>query len=342
MKRRKIRNPKPEIRNLPAYFPGACRFPFPVQAPTFMALVVPAGSVRAATGWAFAAVIAANVIWGTSFLLGKIALRDLLPVHVVAGRFLIASAVLLPMAMRRGLRVHRRDLPLFALAAVLMVPVMMLVQYEGLDRTSATSAALIIGTIPVLLALAAVVFGRESLSAKGWLAVAVSTFGAGLMVGVPGPGRTMLGDALVFASAFAAVGWVFVTRRLLQRYGTVTTTAVTAGLGTLFVLPFLLAKGLPEAPVSAASWSAVVGLGVLCTALTYVLWNWGLHRLPTARVAPFVNLEPMVGAVLGLTLLGEPIGPVAVVGGLLILGASIATTTGGHPPEAAADVHAAP
>ena len=68
--------------------------------------------------------------------------------------------------------------------------------------------------------------------------------------------------------------------------------------------------------------SAVVGtlyLGVVITALGYAVWNWCLERLGAARMAAFVNVQPLAGALLGIWWLGEPVTPFLVVGGALIV-----------------------
>lgn len=66
--------------------------------------------------------------------------------------------------------------------------------------------------------------------------------------------------------------------------------------------------------------------GLLATALTTVLWNYGLARVPASQAGVFVNLEPVVGAVLGLALFGDTLGPVALVGGALVRAATVVVT----------------
>jgi drug/metabolite transporter (DMT)-like permease len=60
-------------------------------------------------------------------------------------------------------------------------------------------------------------------------------------------------------------------------------------------------------------------MGVVITALGYAVWNWCLERLGAARVAAFVNLQPLAGALLGVWWLREPVTPFLVSGGLLIV-----------------------
>jgi drug/metabolite transporter (DMT)-like permease len=197
---------------------------------------------------------------------------------------------------------------------------MFLLQFEGLDRTTASSAALLVGVAPPTMAVAGALFEGERPGRATWAAVALSAVGVALLVGGPGEGRTLLGDALVFASMLAAVAWSLHTRRVARRTGVLAATGLQflLGLGWLAPLAGLL-EGPPPVRLSALTWGALAALGVGCTAVTFGLWNWGLQRVEAARAGVFGNLEPVVGAALGVLLLGERLGPLALVGGLLVL-----------------------
>ena len=94
--------------------------------------------------WAFAALAGAGVLWGTSFLLGKLALEGVGPTWLIALRFAMASAVMLPFVRWRRLSMRRRDWMLVAVGAVLAGPVVFVLQFEGLARTPVSSAALLV------------------------------------------------------------------------------------------------------------------------------------------------------------------------------------------------------
>jgi drug/metabolite transporter (DMT)-like permease len=87
------------------------------------------------------------------------------------------------------------------------------------------------------------------------------------------------------------------------------------------------------ATVSHTAWIALAISGLLCTATTTLLWNWGIHHVPASRAGVFLNIEPALGSLLGVRLLGEHLGPFAWVGGGLILSAAVILTTRGHQPE---------
>ena len=89
----------------------------------------------------------------------------------------------------------------------------------------------------------------------------------------------------------------------------------------------------PLAQVSHTAWIALAISGLLCTATTTLLWNWGIHHVPASRAGVFLNIEPALGSWLGVQLLGEHLGPFAWVGGGLILTAAVVLTTLGHQTE---------
>lgn len=291
----------------------------------------PADSTLAGRGLrrrlAVAAFVVAGCIWGAALLFGKLAFTELPVSHVALYRFTIATLVLLPFALVRRSFPSLRDLPHFLLTGFLIVPVTFMLQYTGLAWTSATSASLIIGTLPPMLALAAVWFYGERLTARGWASIGISTLGVALIVGLPGADHSWAGDALVFLSMIVVVAWVLLSKPLIKKYTALVATAYLMLFGTLTMLPVaLLWDGTPRLHMSAGVLASVLALGLACSALTYVLWNWGLNYVSTSHAGIYTNLEPVVGALLGVLFLHETLQPGAVVGGLLVIAGAIAIT----------------
>lgn len=295
--------------------------------------------------WVPYAVLALSAcFWGSGFLFGKIALEELGVGHMLVYRFLFGCAALAPFALRDRTPVRRAHLGLFALTALVGIPVQYIVQFEGLARTTVSHASLMIGTVPLLLAGAAVVFSRERLDRTGWLLLGVSTLGAALIAGSAagsGSGKgdpTLLGDALVVVSVLGGVAWVLLSKRLMGPLGysafVVNAYVVFLGTAMLAVWVFMV-DGPPPVDLSARTWSCLVAPGILTTALGSLLWNWGVSHVPATRAAAFVNIDPVVGTILGVLVLGERLGATAIVGGILILGAALRFTLHEHPAEAA-------
>jgi drug/metabolite transporter (DMT)-like permease len=283
----------------------------------------------------FTALAAAGSLWGTSFILGKWALEELSVAHMIALRFILASAVL-TLAYWRDRKtnrnaVTRRELAMIVVAGVVGVPIQYLVQFEGLAHTTVSHASLMVGMLPVMLAAAAALFAQERLDVIGWSWLAISTVGAALVAlgggNAPGTkGPSLSGDLLVVASLVAGVVWVLLSQRLMQRHSPVATAALVYVVGTIALVAWVVAtSGMPEvSTLSTRAWLSVVTMGVVGTAAATLLWNWGLARVRASQAGVFVNLEPVVGAILGVLLFHDRFGMTSILGGALIVSASVA------------------
>src|SRR5580704_4515897 len=290
----------------------------------------------------------AGTLWGTGFYRGRLALNEMNVEHMVLYRFLFACLGMAPVMLRRRVRLTPGELRIMLLAAFFGIPIQFLLQFHGLALTTVSHASLMVGSMPVLLAAAAALFAAERLDWIGWLALVGSTCGAALIVlgGSRGPTTrgqpSLAGDLLVVASLVTALAWVLLSKKLMETHSppVITAYSILTGATMLAVVvlgPWLLsplthsnAQPLPFAHVSPTAWLALALSGLFCTALTTLLWNWGIHHVPASRAGVFLNIEPALGSYLGVRMLGEHLGPYAWAGGGLIFAAAITLTTRGH------------
>jgi drug/metabolite transporter (DMT)-like permease len=302
----------------------------------------------------------AGCLWGTGFYFGRLALNEMSVESMVLYRFAFASLGMLPVMLfharsqgLQGLRLTVAEVRVLLIASLFGVPIQFLLQFHGLVRTTVSHASLMVGAMPVMLAVAATLFAGEKLDALGWVALCGSTVGAALVT--LGGSRTaaghevptLLGDLMVIVSLFIALAWILLSKKLMETHSPPVVTAYTilagAAMLALWVLgPWLLSplthQNVPPPPfahISATAWIALAISGLLCTATTTLLWNWGIHHVPASRAGVFLNIEPAMGSFLGVELLGEHLGPFAWVGGALILAAAVALTTHRHEPDPA-------
>ena len=281
----------------------------------------------------FAACAMASCFWGCGFFFGKIALAEMSFAHMVLYRFLFAMPALLPLLLTHRPGLNGREWGLLVVASFLGVPVQFLIQFYALSITTVSHAALMVGTMPVILAVGAAVFAHERMDLVGWMALAGSTCGAGLIALGAGSrakgGATLAGDLLVVVSLLIALSWILINKELMERHSHVVVTAYGLAIGTLMLLVWVPVRyGMPPvAGVSVKAWLALAGSGVLCTATTTLLWNWGMTQVPASQAGVLLNMEPLIGSLLGVLVLGERLGPSAWVGGGLILASAITLTT---------------
>lgn len=282
----------------------------------------------------FASCALASSLWGCGFYFGKIALFEMGVGSMVLYRFLFATLALSPLLFTHKPSFNRREWSTLLLCAFLGIPLQFLIQFSGLSLTTVSHASLMVGTMPVFLAVAATLFAHERMDATGWFALAVSTIGAALIAlgarhatGSNSP--TLIGDLLVVVSLIIALGWVLLNKHLMERHSPIVVSAYGTTCGTamlLLIVPFLYGP-LPVHHVSLRAWLALAASGLLCTAATTLLWNWGMTQVPASQAGVLLNMEPLIGSILGVFLLHESLGPSARIGGGLILAAAILITT---------------
>lgn len=290
---------------------------------------LPPGKAHAA---GYTACALAATFWGLGFFFGKIAFVQLSVGHFVLYRFLFACAGILPTL--KSPRFSASEWKLLGIAAFFGVPLQFLVQFFGLKLTTVSHAALMVGTLPVLLATGATLFAHEHLDLKGWIALAGSTAGVALIVISAGDGHmgagNLWGDLLVIASMLISLVWILINQRLMaQGHSPLAVTGWGLMTGTAMLAAWVLLNDGPPPfrAVSVHVWFAVAASGLLCTAASTLLWNWGIHRVPASRAGVFLNIEPALGSILGMTLLGDRLGPGAWAGGVLIIGAAVILTS---------------
>lgn len=284
---------------------------------------------------AFLLLALSGCLWGLGFPLGKVALAEVGVSHMILYRLVFSCLGLAPFLAFRMVRIRRKDWWMFLLTSLIGIPGVYLLQFWGLSKTTVSHAALMVGTLPMLLAVAVVIFTHERLSRVAWIAVWCSALGAVLIVcssrdSVQIGGPTLIGDLAVLLSLFAATGWIMNNKVLLRRYPPLFVTGVIYILGTAMLAAWVLPlDGLPPIHLSTRVWLSLLVQGFAGTSLATMLWNWGLARVPAAEAGVFTNFEPLVGTLLGVTVMGERLGPLALVGGVLILGAAVYLTKSG-------------
>ena len=267
---------------------------------------------------AVAALTAAGLLWGTTVPLSKLALGWLPPGWLTLVRFGLAAAILL-VAARRQLRAAW-SLPVLASGAAGYGGAVLL-QNAGIDRTSVSHAALLIGATPVLVAVIAALWHRAVARPVAWAGFAVSLAGVGLVTGGGGGGATVGGDGLVLASLLLSAVFTVAQDRLLRSRDPVAVTAVQFVGAALAALPFsVVAEGMPAVPGAPGPVLATAGLVAGGTLLPFTLFAFAQSRVAAEVAGAFFNIEPLVGAVAGVVVFGNPAGPGQLIGGAAILG----------------------
>jgi O-acetylserine/cysteine efflux transporter len=274
------------------------------------------------------ALAAAGTLWGLNVPLTKLALGWLGPGWLTVARFLVAAPVL-ALVGRRGVR-DALTLRTLASGAIGFGAVILL-QNAGIQRTSVSHAAMIVGAIPVLVALFAAGLGQTATRPLAWAGHAVALTGIAFVAGAGGHGADPRGDMLVLGSALVSAVFIAIQPRLLTGRDPAAVTAVQfAGGALVALLVAMLTEGVPHGPVAAVPGLALAALALAGTPLPFWLFAFGQARVPAELAGAFLNLEPAVGAAAAWLALSEPAALGQLVGVAAVL-AGIAMSTA--PPS---------
>lgn len=282
---------------------------------------------------AWAILIFSNILFAGSYAVGKIALREVSPIMLNVLRFTIAACFMLPfvVAGRRKLAFPRRMLPKFALLVLMGFVINKLFEYVGLNLTTASDTALLISTESIFTALLSWLILRERFSRMAAFSLVIGFLGVYLIIeqgiiphwdtATGGVSARILGDllvilALVFESSYTVTG-----KSLLDRYPPLLITGASIIGSLVFWLPAggeeVLRAGWPH--LSLAGWLGVLYMAIAVTVIGYFLWFQALTVVEASSAAPFLFIQPLLGALIAILLLGERLTWATLAGGALIL-----------------------
>jgi drug/metabolite transporter (DMT)-like permease len=287
-------------------------------------------------GWALFA--AMSVAWGVPYLFIKIAVDDgLTPGFVAWSRVALGTLVLLPVALKTG---ALRGLPLRWLVAFAVTEISIpfpLIAF-GETRVSSSLAAILIASLPLMVAFLALRFDRsERPTRTRLLGMLIGLTGVAALVGIDIGGTTpeLIGaGAILLATLGYACGPLIVNRQLADAEPLGPVTAAMA-IASLILLPFGVGDLPSEAP-SGEAILAVAVLGLVCSALAFLVFFRLIAEVGPSRATVITYVNPVVALALGVAVLGESVTAGAVAGLLLILAGSWLATDGRVPPGMAA------
>lgn len=269
-------------------------------------------------------VVMAAVMWGTTGTARALAPADAAPVAVGAVRIAIGGAVLVALALVRG-TLSVRWPPLPALAAAAGVALYQIAFFEGVARAGVAIGTIVgIGSAPVFAGVvAAIALGERP--TRRWVAATTLAVAGVVLLSFPAAGGLVpLALVLPLTAGAAYAVYATATKALLPGRDNVAVAALAFGGGALLLLPVLATADL--------SWLArregvvaALELGLVATALAYVLFTGGLARIPVGWGATLSLAEPLTAALLGMLLLGETLsagqwaGAGLVAAGLVVL-----------------------
>lgn len=216
----------------------------------------------------------------------------------------------------------------------------------GVSMTSAVSAGVIMAAIPAVVALMSWVFLKESIGPRIWAAVTCGATGIALLALTRQPaalqareasaatGQMLLGNLLVFGAVLCEAFYAVIGKKLTGAVSPKRISAIINMCGFLLMTPMGLYTALhfDFGAVRGSSWLLLVFYALAASVWTVWLWMTGSKHVPAAHAGVFTVLLPIAAALVGVVVLGEPLGVVQMVAfTIALLGVLLATVRGSQP-----------
>jgi drug/metabolite transporter (DMT)-like permease len=270
---------------------------------------------------AYAAMLFNIIAWGMSWVSVRTVLTELDAGQVGALRYLIASAVMLPVWLYRGRPLpDKSDLGLVTLLGLFGFCLYNLGINFGEKTVDAGTGSLLISFQPILVIVIGVLLRREVVSLVAWIGILISMAGV-IMTAIGGSAGFTLnfGTILILGAALSSAIQTLINKALTKRYHALDVTTWAIWIGTLGLLPF--SHDLPEAwgRLSTNGMLHLIFLGVVPAALCYTLFAWVLTRVPIATAMSSVYAIPVFSLIFGWSMLGEQPTALTLIGGAVTI-----------------------
>ena len=218
----------------------------------------------------------------------------------------------------------------------------------GVSMTSAVSAGVIMAAIPAVVALMSWVFLKETIGPRIWAAVACGAVGIALLAltrhsaaSTADASRMLLGNLLVFGAVLCEAFYAVIGKKLTGAVSPKRISAIINLCGFLLMTPMGLYTALhfDFASVQGASWLLLLFYAMAASVWTVWLWMSGTKNVPAAHAGVFTVLLPVSAALVGVLVLGEPLGAMQVLAFAIALLGVLLATLPGRQTHAAIEPH---
>ena len=269
------------------------------------------------------AILVALTAWAASFSVGKVLLGYIDVLTLSFLRVFVACLLTLPYLIKHYKPIAKGDWLMVIAFAILAMPATLLLQFYGLEYTSASIASLAIGLEAPLTMLWLYILFRQKPVPMNILITVMAIIGLILVVGEPEWGN-IIGVALILLAGAAFALGVIISKDLFDKYGAVYISVWMFAIASVVsgvIWGIFSPVNIMEIPLM--GWYGILYLGVVATLFAQTVWNWGVARVSAVRASQFVAWEPLLGAIMAVYWLDDYWYWGTVVGGLLISGSIV-------------------
>ncbi|HCU08777.1 MAG TPA: EamA family transporter [Clostridiales bacterium] len=261
------------------------------------------------------------IFWSLSYVLTRLALEYFSPFSIGFLRYFFASLALVIVAVSTKMKLpHKSDLVWFIAAGALGFFLYMITFNMGLTTVTASTSSVVIATVPVMTALFALFFYKETLRSFQWIAILIEFIGVVVLTLMNGAFSINIGLFWLFGAALSLSLYNLVQRKLTKAYTALQASTFSIFFGTLMLTLFLpgTLREMPSAPVMPYIHIAI--MGICSSAAAYVAWAKAFSKAKqTSQVSNYMFLTPFLTTLLGFLMAGEVPDRATVLGGGIIL-----------------------
>ncbi|MDT8388931.1 MAG: DMT family transporter [Lentisphaeria bacterium] len=284
----------------------------------------------------FAMLLGSMALWGGTWPVGRMIAGSLAPFNAAFLRFLMATAGLAGLCLltggRRSLAFPRRLFPRLLLLGATGIFGYSFLFFTGLKTTAAARGGLIIGCIPVCIAIAGAVMARRRPSASAMGGILLSLLGVAFVMtrGVPLDvlrGQVKAGDLMILGCVVCWTAYTLLAKPVMAELSPLVTVTWSCFFGVLLMLPFAISGGVwRDVPgIRPRDWLGLFYLGILATSFAYHWYYKAIHSVGPVAAGIFINLVPLFALLFSVVFLKETVHVSQLVGGLMVIAGVVVT-----------------
>ena len=269
-----------------------------------------------------------SFIWALNFSVIKASLSEIDPYSYNALRFILATALMWAVLARKNawFTIRKEDRWPLLIVGLLGNFIYQWLFIVGINFTYSANAAVMLGTIPIWVAIFSHLLSSEKMTRMKGYGVILGFLGIlAIILGGKNPisfgSQTFIGDLIIIASAVCWGLYTVYSKPFLTNYTPLQFTVIMITIGCIslciLAIPNLLV--LEWTSISPAAYGGVVYSGLLAIGIAYIIWNYGLQTVGTVRTAAYQNLVPVLGLIFGVILLNEQLGLIQYIGSAIVI-----------------------
>ncbi len=283
------------------------------------------------------ALMAVQIMFGTWPIVGKVALKALPSVSLVAFRVAGAALAFIVIGAITGRvgRIAKRDWPLLIASSLLGVVLNQWLFVKGLSLTTVINATLLGTTIPIFTLVVSIALKMDRPSFRRALGIFLAAAGVVYLIGPSRAGfssNTRLGDLLIVTNSLCYGTYIAISKDLMKRYSALTVIAWIFIVGSVATVPagLISLSHVSLASINPAIWLWIAYIILVPTVGAYYLNTWALGRVPPSTVAVYIYLQPLIAFCLAPLLFGEKLSWGTLIAALLVFGGVLVVTRRGR------------